>query len=158
MGEAFYGNGLRFECTRCSNCCRIDPGYVFLSYHDLSRLLQTTGMERGGFLKTYCRAVYINGVYRLSLKEKSNYDCIFWSRGACSVYEGRPLQCRSFPFWSEYLTDQKKWDALEQSCPGVNRGQVHSREEIEEWKNQRDNEPLIVVSPEELMNIDKEPV
>ncbi len=40
MEEVFYGRGLRFECTRCSRCCRHNPGYVFLSPVDLARLAE----------------------------------------------------------------------------------------------------------------------
>ncbi len=60
-------------------------------------------------------------------------DCVFWVDGACSVYEDRPLQCRSFPFWAPYLGSREDWDALESRCPGVNVGELHSVETIEEW-------------------------
>ena len=36
--RVFYSDGLRFECTRCSRCCRHTPGYVFLSENDVERL------------------------------------------------------------------------------------------------------------------------
>jgi len=35
MEDSFYKDGLSFECQACSNCCRKDPGYVFLSEKDL---------------------------------------------------------------------------------------------------------------------------
>ena len=158
MKNCFYEEGLRFECTRCSSCCRFDPGYVFLSYRDLDSMTGAEGMERDEFLKHYCRAVYINGVYRLSLKEKKNFDCIFWEEDGCRLYEARPLQCRSFPFWRDYLKTVETWNHLESSCPGINHGSIHSKEEIEEWLKLREQEPLIVVSPAELTILQKEPV
>ena len=33
----------------------------------------------------------------LCLKEKPNFDCILWKDG-CEAYEGRPVQCRTYPF------------------------------------------------------------
>ena len=27
--DPFYAEGLRFACTRCSICCRGEPGYAF---------------------------------------------------------------------------------------------------------------------------------
>lgn len=158
MEEEFYKDGLRFECTRCSKCCRYDPGYVFLSYSDLQLLLQGTGMEKADFMKTYCRAVLINGTYRLSLKEKSNYDCIFWNNEGCEVYEYRPLQCRSFPFWEENVKSSDRWKWVGASCPGINRGRLHPAEEIEDWIRQRQNEPHIVLGASELTLLEKEPV
>lgn len=158
MGDRFYKEGLRFECTRCSSCCRFDPGFVFLSYHDLERLLEKTEMDRESFLRKYCRAVYVNGVYRLSLKEKENYDCILWEDGGCIVYDARPLQCSSFPFWADNLRNINNWNHLEQSCPGVNHGAVHSMEEIDGILKLRKEEPIMVVSTADLTILEKEPV
>ena len=158
MDSSFYKCGLQFECTRCSRCCRFDPGYVFLSYNDLTNLLEHTGLERDVFMKRYCRAVYLHGEYRLSFKEKSNYDCIFWNNKGCEVYPNRPLQCRSFPFWPENLTDRERWDYVGQSCPGINRGAVHTPDEIDTWLQLRESEPIIIIKPKELAILEKEPV
>jgi len=158
MGDCFYRDGLRFECTRCSSCCRFDPGFVFLSYRDLERLVETIGMERELFLRRYCRAVYVNGVYRLSLKEKENFDCIFWEKGVCRVYEARPVQCSSYPFWADNLRNMDRWNHLENSCPGVNRGRLYVREEIDRLLDQREKEPVMIVPPKELAILEKEPV
>ena len=137
MDEPFYKNGLRFECTRCSKCCRHDPGFVFLSHDDIRRLLKTTKMNKDDFMETYCRVVNINGFSRLSLKEKDNYDCVFWEEGGCRVYAKRPLQCRSYPFWSHHLVSRQTWDDMSLECPGVNRGKIHSFKEIQGWLDAR---------------------
>ena len=63
---------------------------------------------------------------RVSLREKANLDCMFWENGGCSVYEARPLQCRSFPFWSA-LVSSEEWDLHAQQCPGIGKGSLHSR-------------------------------
>ncbi|MCQ2603997.1 MAG: YkgJ family cysteine cluster protein [Spirochaetia bacterium] len=143
MKEPFYKNGLKFQCQRCSGCCRFEPGYVFLTEDDVTSLLDVLKMERDAFLEKYCVKVDIGGSYRLSLAEKENYDCIFWENGGCSVYEGRPLQCRSYPFWASNLESPEDWDALGCSCPGVNKGCIHTREEIEDWLYQRKAHRLI---------------
>lgn len=148
MFEPFYKDGLNFECQRCSGCCRYDSGYVFLSEEDISNLLEVLGISREELLEKYCTEVNISGTYRISLQEKENFDCIFWIDGGCSVYKGRPLQCRSFPFWAPYLESREDWDGLGESCPGVNKGKLHSREEIEEWLYRRRAEKLISVKPD----------
>ena len=90
----YYAGGLRFSCARCSACCRYESGYVFLSGKDVSLLGDSLNIEYKEFTETYCRWIPSeNETERLSLKEKSNYDCIFWNKKEnCSVYETRPLQ------------------------------------------------------------------
>jgi uncharacterized protein len=141
--ESFYSNGLRFECTRCSRCCRHTPGYVFLSSADLSLLAHATGAGVQEFRWAYCRDVDFGLTRRVSLRERANFDCIFWEKDGCSVYEARPLQCRSFPFWSGCLGSREEWDLHAQQCPGMGRGPLHSRREIEKWLAQRHKEGFL---------------
>lgn len=142
MGTPFYSDGLKFECTQCHSCCRHDPGYVFLSESDLANLLQVTGLNRADFLEKYCRWEDLGDGPVLCLTEKSNFDCIFWENG-CTVYTGRPLQCRSYPFWKGPLQNREQWDWEGRFCPGIGRGKIHSSAEIESWLKQRaDNPPI----------------
>ena len=139
----FYDSGLRFSCTRCSCCCRFDSGYVWLSERDLERLCAGLGETRDQVIHNYCRAVDMAGFKQLSLDEQENYDCVFWRDGCCSVYDHRPLQCQAFPFWGPYMYSREDWDRLERSCPGVNIGRLHSREEIDAILAERRWEPPI---------------
>ncbi|MDR1625290.1 MAG: YkgJ family cysteine cluster protein [Spirochaetia bacterium] len=143
MGEPFYAAGLRFACQRCSVCCRFTPGFVFLSERDLDLLCGGLGIGKKAFEQRYCREVPINGNIRLSLREKPNLDCIFWEEKGCGVYPSRPLQCRSYPFWQSALMSRQSWDALKSSCPGVGKGELHGREDIELWLRKREEELLI---------------
>ncbi len=137
MSLPMYEKGLRFECTRCSRCCRHTPGYVFLSEKDVTRLCRHLRLERAEFIRTYCRRVDTGIARRVSLKEKPNYDCVFWKDGGCSVYEARPLQCRAYPFWSANVASQEAWDEQARLCPGMNHGPLHDRQEIERWLKKR---------------------
>jgi len=147
----FYTGGLNFSCKRCSACCRFESGYVFLSWKDVCLLGTALNMEFKDFIKTYCRWIpSVNGDHQLSLKEKSNYDCIFWNSkldtvvdGGCSIYDSRPLQCRAFPFWTSILCDEKSWETSAHSCPGMGSGAHHSRDSIEKWLALRLNEPIM---------------
>jgi uncharacterized protein len=135
--EVFYKAGLRFECTRCSRCCRHTPGYVFLSSLDLDVLAAALGRDRQDVLREYCRRVPLGLARRISLKEKANFDCILWENGGCSVYKARPLQCRSFPFWSGCVSSPEEWENHGRQCPGIGQGALHSKQEIEKWLQQR---------------------
>jgi Fe-S-cluster containining protein len=106
---------------------------VFLIKKDIQSLLTATRLDLRTFLSRYCREVNLSGIHRISLKEKANYDCIFWEKHGCSVYRYRPMQCRSYPFWSGNLVSRHSWEQLKSSCPGVGVGRAHSRREIERW-------------------------
>ena len=153
----FYAQGLRFSCRRCSRCCRFESGYVFLSENDTNRMAVALNMDNKKFTKVFCRWIPSeNGNEQLSLKEKSNFDCIFWAQnpysdknselnleGKCSVYETRPLQCRAFPFWPSVLRSKDFWKAAAADCPGIGQGSIHSQDSIKEWLAIRDKEPII---------------
>ena len=145
---SFYDGGLKFECTRCSRCCRHTPGYVFLSKWDLKKISRSIATPREEVIDRYCRTVDINGFKRLSLKEKANLDCIFWEKHGCTIYSSRPLQCRSFPFWSSNLTSQDTWRETAAGCQGIGRGPEHSRRKIDGWIRKRQREGLL--SPDEV--------
>ncbi|MCL2271066.1 MAG: YkgJ family cysteine cluster protein [Treponema sp.] len=131
MGDQpFYAAGLRFSCKRCSSCCRHESGFVYLSENDLSRLANEFKMEYTAFIAAWCRWVsFDRGGERLSLKEKSNFDCIFWNAG-CEVYHARPLQCRAFPFWENVVSSPNAWEDAGCGCPGINAGELHDSREI----------------------------
>jgi len=131
--EQFYEKGLRFECTQCSKCCRFEPGYVFLSEKDIKEISNGLGLEPPAFIDKYCRVVITETGEKLSLKEKDNYDCIFWKNGGCTIYSFRPLQCRSYPFWSLNLKNKQMWNKLAENCQGINRGRLNSKELIDYW-------------------------
>lgn len=143
MNSVFTNDGLNFSCSQCSDCCRIDPGVVFLSENDLATLLRWSLMTKDDFITVYCRWVcHSDGYEYLCLKEKSNYDCILWKNG-CIAYEFRPLQCSTFPFWSHIVNDKKEWQAMAHSCPGIGKGKFHSTYEIEKLLKEQEQNPSI---------------
>ncbi|MDR3302863.1 MAG: YkgJ family cysteine cluster protein [Treponema sp.] len=141
--KPFYAEGLRFTCTRCSDCCCHESGYVFLTEEDASMLVSMLRMRYTDFLDTYCRWIPLAwGIEQLALREKSNYDCIFWKQG-CSVYEQRPRQCRAFPFWHSVVASVEAWTAAARTCPGMGSGVLHSNDEITSWLAREDAETVI---------------
>jgi Fe-S-cluster containining protein len=69
---------------------------------------------------------------RVSLVERQDGDCVFWSNTeGCTVYEARPSQCRTFPFWQGILKNEGSWAAAGGSCPGVGEGRLYTLGEIE---------------------------
>jgi Fe-S-cluster containining protein len=68
---------------------------------------------------------------RISLREKTNGDCVFWDRKAgCTVYPVRPRQCRTWPFWESNVATPQTWERTCNICPGSGKGELISAEEI----------------------------
>lgn len=70
---------------------------------------------------------------RYSLVEYPDGDCILLdpeTRG-CLVYQSRPLQCRTWPFWGSNLESKRAWRDTCRVCPGAGVGKLYSLEQIE---------------------------
>jgi hypothetical protein len=130
--EVYYSRGLDFACTRCSACCRGEPGFVFLSCEDLSRLLAFLSLDFRAFFRRFARLLDAGTGLALALREKPGCDCIFWSPPGCSVYEARPVQCSTYPFWTGVVDSALAWSEEAQSCPGIGGASHRSRGEIED--------------------------
>lgn len=64
----------------------------------------------------------------LALVDDGRGDCpLLGDDGRCRVYEARPRQCRTWPWWEENLVSRERWDAAAERCPGMNRGETHSQ-------------------------------
>jgi len=116
---------------------------VFLSQKDVTELASGCKLTYTEFVKKYCRWVLsADGTERLSLKEKTNLDCIFWDDG-CRVYKSRPLQCRTFPFWPSVLKRKETWELTGKDCPGINHGKLHDLAEIEKILESQEAHPIL---------------
>ena len=97
MADSFYKEGLRFECTRCSSCCRFTPGYVFLTFRDLKNLLKATGLPRAEFLGAYIREVNLNGIKRISSLKRETMTVSSGRREDVSYTSTDPSNAAVFP-------------------------------------------------------------
>jgi uncharacterized protein len=124
----WYAEGLRFGCQACGRCCGGGPGYVWLDEAELAEIARRVGLPPEEF-----RRVYVRNLWRgMSLKEKSNYDCVLLDgRGRCQAYDQRPRQCRLWPWWPSNLRSRADWDEAARRCPGIGRGPLMALEQIE---------------------------
>ncbi|MDH3746077.1 MAG: YkgJ family cysteine cluster protein [Acidobacteriota bacterium] len=133
----WYAEGLRFDCHGCGSCCR-GEGYVWVDRAAARGLAKHFGLGVDEFGSRYLRRVR----RRYSLTEKDNHDCIFWSTGGagsggCEVYDARPPQCRTFPFWSDNLESEGSWGEAAKTCRGMNSGRLYEIGEIHELSSDR---------------------
>jgi Fe-S-cluster containining protein len=128
----WYADGLRFTCTGCGDCCTGGPGYVWVNQEEIEALAARLQISVDAFERDYVQQIGV----RRSLKERKNYDCVFLDAKTrkCTVYEDRPRQCRTWPFWSSNLKSPQAWQNTCVVCPGSGRGKLHSLTVIEEQR------------------------
>ena len=103
------------------------PGYVWISDEEIRRLALHLNLTPEETVEQHCRK--ING--KFSLKEtrsvSGSFDCTFLkeikpprssrngntivqAKRVCGIYQVRPLQCRTWPFWPENLESKADWE------------------------------------------------
>lgn len=128
--EPWYREGLQFRCSGCGDCCTGAPGFVWVNAEEIAALAARLQMDVEEFEDQYTRKIGA----RRSLKEFSNGDCVFFDNQSrqCEVYEQRPRQCRTWPFWDSNLKTPEDWARTCEACPGSGQGPLFQLEEIEE--------------------------
>ncbi len=106
-------------CETCAGkCCIGESGYIWINKQEIFKLadyLKISVEELG--LK------YLTKIgYKYSISERKigqdNYACIFFNleKKQCSIYEVRPIQCRTFPFWDYF---KQNIEEVKKECPGI---------------------------------------
>lgn len=136
MAYKWYISGLSFECIGCGRCCQgPEEGYIWTSPDEIKLQAEKLGITVEDFHNKYTRKVFSR---RTIVEEPFTNDCIFLQgRKLCQIYEVRPNQCRTWPFWDMNLVDPDSWNEAAVRCPGVNRGKLYSFDQIEKIRKQK---------------------
>ncbi|HOT07299.1 MAG TPA: YkgJ family cysteine cluster protein [Methanotrichaceae archaeon] len=121
----WYRPGLRFQCQRCGRCCR-SAGVVWLSEEEAEAMAATLALQLWRFRLDFL----VEAEQGYFLRDRLNRDCVMLEEGACRAYPGRPIQCRTYPFWLEILKSSESWQEEGTRCPGIGRGRLWSFSEI----------------------------
>ncbi len=125
--DAWWKDGIRFECQQSGKCCvsHGEYGYVYLTREDRQNIARLLGISTGSFTRKYCQTT--EGIYHL----KDNGEaCVFLKDRKCTVYEARPMQCRTWPFWPETMSAKSWTKDVVSFCPGIGKGPKWSAEKI----------------------------
>ena len=128
--------GLRFSCTMCGNCCSGPTGVVMFTPDEGKAIAKRLGIGYRAFLKKYAFETS-QGFSLKEVKSPANgLDCIFLDRetipgrAICGIYEDRPKQCTTWPFWPEMLRSRDDWVRAKKDCPGLDSGRLYAPEDI----------------------------
>ncbi len=126
--QPWFADGLRFECTQCGDCCTGAPGYVWVNKEEIAALAERLQLTVVEFEARFVRSIGV----RKSLVEFANGDCVFFDGQSrrCTVYEQRPRQCRTWPFWDSNVRTPEDWKHTCQVCPGSGKGALVTVEQI----------------------------
>lgn len=130
-----HGDGLAFSCTLCGNCCTGPEGYVLVDNAETEPLARRMGLTPAEFLAAYTRETSM-GRSLIEKQSEAGLDCVFLDRekipgkAVCGVYEERPKQCRTWPFWKSNLTSRSAWERAKRTCPGMDKGRVYSVQQV----------------------------
>jgi Fe-S-cluster containining protein len=132
MRKKWWKEGIRFGCQGCGGCCisHGEFGYVYVNRNERKKMAQHLDLTLVQFTKKFCLSE--DGHYWL-ISDQQNASCIFLQDGKCQVYEVRPFQCRSWPFWGEVLFSEKSWQRnVKKNCPGIGQGKHFDSQEIDQ--------------------------
>ena len=105
-------------CQTCAGkCCIGESGFFWVSHEEIEAFVKKLLLTKENFINNYLLKIR----YRFTIKEipyEGGYGCIFFNREKkmCSIYDVRPSQCRTFPFW-EYF--KENIDEVVTECPGI---------------------------------------
>ncbi len=134
--KRFYSEGLQFECTGCGACCKLGGGFVYPSLEDVGFAARHLELSVTSFTEKFTELHEGQYVFK-----NDGDNCIFYGDKGCSIYEGRPSQCRTFPFWNANLKSQYRWKIIEEECEGIGQGKLFSQAEIDAIRNQTSQTP-----------------
>ncbi|MGE0227463.1 MAG: YkgJ family cysteine cluster protein [Dehalococcoidia bacterium] len=127
---------LRFECTRCGDCCR-GPGRARVSPVDIQRLARHLGLSVDGFVARYTEQVVYTAPGLAPTQpelvlSKAGEDCIFLQGDECSVHAAKPDGCRLGPFTFGILGSDRNWAHFQRICPGLDQGPAIPWQSVQE--------------------------
>ncbi|NQY22111.1 MAG: YkgJ family cysteine cluster protein [Campylobacteraceae bacterium] len=116
------GFNYSFETTGCEacggKCCIGESGYIWINQSEREVLAKHLNLSLDELREKHLKKVS----YKYSIVEKqldeNNYACTFFDleKKQCSIYEARPIQCRTFPFWDYFKNNEKE---VFDECPSI---------------------------------------
>lgn len=123
----FWKNGIQFDCHQCGHCCTFEGGAIYASEEEFQAIADRLNISIDEFYQQY---TFESGGL-VSIKSHKEGPCYFYKDG-CTIYEERPTQCRTYPFWPEVINREHDWIKESRTCAGIGKGKAWTKEEIKE--------------------------
>jgi Fe-S-cluster containining protein len=110
-GVEWFSGGLNFGCTECGRCCKMD-GDVWLAPEEVSALAAHLQLEEPEFRAAYTRQQIRDWACLKQSASAPGRGCVFFDGASnqCGIYEQRPIQCSTYPFWPSLLGSEEDWE------------------------------------------------
>ena len=110
--------GIKFECQRCSKCC---SGEVVLTYWDIERISKEHPDLKWAIIPTisprYPDLDLLYSILHVGPTGDEPGVCCYLGGNACTIYDARPLTCRTYPFSIEWKRKIKKEQKIPKQAP-----------------------------------------
>ena len=116
-----YEDGLGFDCTECGKCCKVS-GDVWLAPEEVAGVAALLNVTAKAFREQHVRAVLspsdasdedeeLEGSWMCLKRKQHDGGCTFLKEsGQCAIYEARPIQCETYPFWPSIVKSMETWE------------------------------------------------
>mmetsp|Transcript_14612 Transcript_14612/g.24929 ORF Transcript_14612/g.24929 Transcript_14612/m.24929 type:complete len:197 (+) Transcript_14612:65-655(+) len=133
--EWFARESVSFHCTQCGKCCS-NPGTVWANQEEIRKIATHLSLSEENFVSEYAK-YFGNGWFQLKKKEDT-FECFFLNDGLCSINAVKPLQCSTYPYWPDVVTNPGSWMIEARDvCEGINHEEApqipadHVREQLQ---------------------------
>ena len=137
--QAWYASeegGLSFRCTRCGRCCGLEgTRKVHVSDREIEEIARLLGEPETSVREDRVTRTETGHQVLRGKQRGTGEVCTFLhSDGTCKIHRAKPVQCRTYPFWPEFLASPFEWKAEGARCEGI--GSVQGRVPRQEVRRQ----------------------
>lgn len=112
-----------FDCRLCGDCCK-GFGGTYVTEDDIAKIASFIGENPETFIKKYC--VYSGSKPVLALGKDG--FCIFFDKEKqCTIHPVKPYMCKAWPYIKTIIKNPENWNAMANSCPGMEKDIPHQR-------------------------------
>mmetsp|Transcript_9770 Transcript_9770/g.14997 ORF Transcript_9770/g.14997 Transcript_9770/m.14997 type:complete len:304 (+) Transcript_9770:94-1005(+) len=118
-----YNQKLPFDCTACGKCCQT-KGNVYMSPEEIQKAAKVIEISVEDFIDEYASLILDSDDDNndasdkkssspwIQLRNNDKGSCVFLgSDNLCKIYEARPSQCSTYPFWTSIMSSKDAWNA-----------------------------------------------
>ena len=124
MNEIITQKGFNYSfnpsaCFQCKgNCCIGESGYIWINNQEINYLSKFLKLSVEEVKKKYLNKINTTFSIKEVKLSYNNYSCIFFNTEIkrCSIYDARPKQCKTFPFWDYFKENEKE---VYKECPAI---------------------------------------